>query len=593
MKPQCDLPQQGGKQERQPMQRPPRRRRTRRQRPKGPMRRLLISPDFALLWLKQSVTALCDALFMTTLLIWIGTRTNSPIALGLALVALGVPYALFGPFAEAATERWSRRRTMFVTDVVRGILTFLLCLSLLPVFTPRRALAVIYLLCFFIGVMTRFSAAAQRSALTAVVPPSEHPRGISRIQGSIAILSIFGPILAAICFLSLGQTPLPGLFLTGFLLLLSAGGAQAMDRQFTAKVRAIQIRRRRRAMGADDTTMDDTAGEDVEPAELWSPSVLRSGITEGIKGIRLLLQQRPFASVAIIVALIALVGGILNVLEVFFVGSYLGTPGAYLGLIVGANAAGILLGSVWFGRLDAHLQPTTTFIYATLGMGLATAAFVTSRSLNIALLCTIAMGIANGMALLAAQTTLVETGDRSHLPRLMVGYETQTALAGIVGTLLGGLAGGIINIATFLKVASGLLIAGGVLGWLVITGLSSRLNFRHRIAHEEGDEGEGALQESSEEYEPAEDQDAAFDDGEEEALPMSRRPSQQFGRFWAEDGQDQDDGNLGEDEPPPDEEDAGDAEQWEPPAPVEEPPLPRRTMRLRPAPWEKPGGFGR
>src|SRR5579883_1211232 len=307
MKPQCDLPQQGGKQERQPMQRPPRRRRTRRQRPKGPMRRLLISPDFALLWLKQSVTALCDALFMTTLLIWIGTRTNSPIALGLALVALGVPYALFGPFAEAATERWSRRRTMFVTDVVRGILTFLLCLSLLPVFTPRRALAVIYLLCFFIGVMTRFSAAAQRSALTAVVPPSEHPRGISRIQGSIAILSIFGPILAAICFLSLGQTPLPGLFLTGFLLLLSAGGAQAMDRQFTAKVRAIQIRRRRRAMGADDTTMDDTAGEDVEPAELWSPSVLRSGITEGIKGIRLLLQQRPFASVAIIVALIALV----------------------------------------------------------------------------------------------------------------------------------------------------------------------------------------------------------------------------------------------------------------------------------------------
>jgi hypothetical protein len=260
---------------------------------------------------------------------------------------------------------------------------------------------------------------------------------------------------------------------------------------------------------------------------------------------------------------------------------------------VAANTAGILLGSVWFSRLDAHLQPTTTFIYAALGMGLATAAFVTSRALNIALLCTAAMGIANGMALLAAQTTLIETGDRSQLPRLMVGYETQTALAGIIGIVLGGLAGGVINIATFLKVASGLLIAGGVLGWMVITGLSSRLNFRHRGVHEEGDEGEGTLQESSEEYEPAEDQEGTFDDGEEQEASIPRRASQQFGRLWADEAGHNQDGSQEEEEPPPDEEDQGDADQWEPPAPVEEPPLPRRTMRLRPAPWEKPGGFGR
>src|SRR5690348_16919366 len=101
------------------MQRP--RRRMARRRPKGRAERILISSDFALLWLKQSVTALCDALFSATLIIWLGARTNSPLAVGLALVALGLPYALFGPFAEAATERWSRRRTMFVTDVVRGL----------------------------------------------------------------------------------------------------------------------------------------------------------------------------------------------------------------------------------------------------------------------------------------------------------------------------------------------------------------------------------------------------------------------------------------------------------------------------------------
>src|ERR1051326_9027382 len=225
------------------MERPRRRRR----RPKGPVGRLLISSDFALLWLKQSVTALCDALFGTTLIIWVSVSTNSPFSVGLALIALGIPYALFGPFAEAATERWSRRRTMFVTDVVRGLLTFFLCIAILPIFTPNRALAVICLLCFFIGLMSRFSLAAQRSAITAVVRPKEHARGISRIQGTVAIMSIIGPILAAALFLMLGPTPLPGLILAGFLLLLSAGGAQAMDHRFTAKVRAIRVRRKRRS----------------------------------------------------------------------------------------------------------------------------------------------------------------------------------------------------------------------------------------------------------------------------------------------------------------------------------------------------------
>ena len=96
-----------------------------------------LSSDFALLWLKQSVTALCDALFGATLIIWVSTSTNSPFSVGLALAALGVPYVLFGPFAEAATERWSRRRTMFVTDVVRGLLTFFLCIAILPVSRPN------------------------------------------------------------------------------------------------------------------------------------------------------------------------------------------------------------------------------------------------------------------------------------------------------------------------------------------------------------------------------------------------------------------------------------------------------------------------
>lgn len=592
------------------MQRPPRRRIRIGHPPKGPVGKILISTDFALLWLKQSITALCDALFTTTLIIWLGMSTNSPLSLALALGALGAAYVLFGPFAEAATERWSRRKTMFVTDIVRGICTLLLTLTLLPLISPVRALATICLLCFVIGLMSRFSLAAQRSALNAVVPPSEHPRGVSRIQGSVAIMTIFGPILAATLFLLPmllfpQGNPVLGLLATGFLLLLSAGGAQAMDRQFTAKVRAISARRKRQQAGTEDESLpaeeeeaQATADDDEEGS--WTQSVLRAGIADWIKSIRVVLQQHPFARVALIVALIALAGGILNVLEVFFVSSYLSQPGAYVGLIMSVNAAGVLLGSVLFRHFDAHLQPTTTFTYATLGMGLATTAFVTTHNFGEALFWAGTMGIANGILLLSAQTTLVETGDHNRLSRLFVGYDTLTALFSFAGILLGGLAARVLKVSITLGIAAALMSLAGLAAWLVLCGILARFTAARKGVARKAEElepaGDDQPEEDLEGYEPVEEEPAEFDDsydqGQEAALPPLRR-SQQFGRLWAaQEANDQANAFEEDEEQPEYTDDQQEQDAWEPAPPIEEPPLPRRTLRLRPKPWEQSGSTG-
>jgi MFS family permease len=584
------------------MQRP--RRRKGRRRPKTPMGRLLISSDFALLWLKQSITALCDTLFSTTLIIWVSLRSNSPVAVGLALASLGIPYAVFGPFAEAATERWSRRRTMFVTDVVRALLTFFLCIAFLPVLSPNRGLALICLLCFFIGLMSRFSLAAQRSSITAVVRPKEHARGISRIQGTVGIMAIIGPILAAMLFLMLGDpTPLPGLIVAGFLLLLSAGGAQAMDHRFTTKMQAVRVRRKRRA--------GDAGGEEVEQEglaqndeEIWHPSVLRSGIADSFKGVRQVLQQRPFGTVAKIVALVAFVGGIFNVLEVFFVSTYLGAPAPFLGLLVSANAAGFLLGSAWFRQLDAHLMPITTFTFAVLGMGLTTAGFIATRDLGFASLWAAAMGVTNGMILFAAQTTLVETGERTYINRLFVGYETLTALWGIIGIVVGSVASTFLSTGLLLGFDGGLLILSGIGSWLVLTGRAAKFRYRKAAAQntDEHDLSAEALDEAPEDYDsaedqPAEDEAAYYDEANDQpyeesmALPASRQVNQPWPDEDSDQGSAEYPAEYAEDEEPAYAE--GDEDQWEPDAPIEEPPEPRRSLRLRPAPWEQQSGGAR
>ncbi|HEU5370319.1 MAG TPA: MFS transporter, partial [Ktedonobacterales bacterium] len=374
---------------------------------------------------------------------------------------------------------------------------------------------------------------------------------------------------------------------------------QAMDHQFTAKVRAVQTRRKRRAENPDAEGDQETAEEAEEEEEPWTRSVWRSGLADSFKGIPLVLRQRPFRTIANIVALVAFVGGIFNVLEVFFVSAYLGYPGAYLGLLVSANAAGLLLGSVWFRRLDAHLTPITTFMYAVLGMGLTTAGFISSRDLGIAILWAAAMGVANGMALFAAQTTLVETGERATLPRLFVGYETLTALLGVVGIFVGSVAASAVSIGTVLGVDCGLLIFGGVGAWLVLSGRAARFKYRKAAAQntDPQDEDPEALDEMPQEYEPsegepAEDEAAAFDEADEqEEAPPIYRPSRQFNRPWAAAEDDQ--GNDGYEEGGEQQYDEDEEGQWEPAAPIEEPPAPRPSLRLRPAPWEQPGGPGR
>lgn len=568
------------------------------------MGNILISSDFALLWLKQSITALCDALFTTTLIIWIGVSTNSPLSVALALGAMGAAYVLFGPFAEAATERWSRRKTMFVTDVVRGISTLLLTLALLPLFTPKRALALICLLCFVIGLMSRFSLAAQRSSVNAVIPPREHARGISRIQGSVALMTIIGPIIASILFLipSLAfppGTPLLGLLATGFLLLLSAGGAQAMDREFTAKVRAINLRRKSQAIGPDNQPIDQEDDAQAEEEEFWSPSVLRSGIANWARGIRVVLQQPTFAAIARLSALVAFAGGILNVLEVFYVSGALERPGAFLGLLLGADAAGILLGSVLFRYLDGHLRPSTNFAYAVPALGLATMALVTTSSFGEALFWAGAMGVANGVMLHAAQTALVETEQYDKLPRLFVGYDTLTSLLSLAGIVVGGLAAHSIKVNTLLSGAAALLTLGGVVGWLALSGMSRRLAKGRAAAPQPAAESEQPDEDGYDEgmdgYEPAEGDEPAYDEAPEEEEAPAPRLTRQFGRPWGAQ-------QMDEQEPDGYEEDGQhyyadgeqeDASAWEQEQPIEEAPMPRPSLRLRPKPWEQPDRSGR
>ena len=96
----------------------------RAERAQSPYLALIRNRNFSLLWIGQLVSFFGDRIHQVALgvlLIELGT----PLDLGIALAMTAAPNVLLGPLAGALVDRWDRRTTMIVCDVVRAGLVLL------------------------------------------------------------------------------------------------------------------------------------------------------------------------------------------------------------------------------------------------------------------------------------------------------------------------------------------------------------------------------------------------------------------------------------------------------------------------------------
>ena len=88
----------------------------------GPsFRGALASRDFSLLFVGQLTAAMGNGAVQLALPWLVLKLTNSPLQLGLAYFFQFLPMLLFGVLGGVFADRWDRRMTMFVTDMVRAV----------------------------------------------------------------------------------------------------------------------------------------------------------------------------------------------------------------------------------------------------------------------------------------------------------------------------------------------------------------------------------------------------------------------------------------------------------------------------------------
>lgn len=398
---------------------------------------LLRQRNFALLWSAGLISTIGDWALFVALPIYVYRVTGSPLATSGIFVAEIVPALLLGSVAGVFVDRWDRKRTMVIANLV---LTFVL-LPLLAV-QSARWIWIVYIVAFVQAVAVQFFTPAEGALLPAIVG-QEHlvaANSLSSLSSNLARL--LGPALGGA---TAALTGLPGVTLIDSVSFLIGAGMIAL------------VSIPRRAAKIEEVDVADEAIASWK--KVW---------VEWLQGVALVRRERLIAITLVVWALSGLGEGVFGVMFVVWVKNVLGGGALQLGWFMSAQAVGGLLGGLTIGYASKSLSPLRLVGVGSLVFGLLDIVLFTYpafyRQIWLGLVVIVLVGIP-AVASGAGLTTLLQSNvEDSYRGRIFGMQGTTQALLMLIGTLLAGALGAIISPIIFLDVMQGgTYIVAGVL----------------------------------------------------------------------------------------------------------------------------------
>lgn len=160
-----------------------------------------LSPDFTLLWLGRTVSALGDAVRNIALVWLVKELTGSAVAMGLVMACSALPYLIFGLVAGAIVDRGDRRRLLIWCDLVSAVVVLAI-----PALAGYGLIRFWHLcgLAFTLSTISAFWNPAFMAAVPSVVPGKDLMRANSLMSVTGQLAGILGPALAGAMIAAVG-----------------------------------------------------------------------------------------------------------------------------------------------------------------------------------------------------------------------------------------------------------------------------------------------------------------------------------------------------------------------------------------------------
>jgi MFS family permease len=428
-------------------------------------RRLFGNRNFMALWIGQTISFIGDYFYFLAIPIMVERLTGSALLVGLAVISSALPMLVLGPIAGVFVDRWDRKRTMIVADVLRALLV-LICLT---VKTPDQ-IWIYYVVGFLMSCVSRFFFPAQNAALPLIVTDR-------------------GDLLAANGLMQIVQTAglLIGPALAGFSIGLWGEQVAFLADSATYLLSAAAI--------ATMTVPHTTA--DRQPAdEQASGGQVRVILAEMREGVAYLFGNQTMVGVLICLSVVQLGIGAINVIWVPFMQRTFGLGPEGLGAVDTAQGLGMALGGVALGFVASRFRKkdmagwsilligglivliglAPPFALVNLIPGLSIEGPITEMTIGQRLLhmplALLGYSLLLGILLVPAQSALMTMMQLAvpDLKRGRVGsaLNALTTAAGLVSMAIAAAAGEFVELRMVYIVAGLIVSAGGLLGLRVL-----------------------------------------------------------------------------------------------------------------------------
>ncbi len=392
-----------------------------------PMWRALVVRDFRLLWASEAISVIGDQFHYVALAWLVIDLTQSGLALGTVLIAIGVPRALLlVPFGVLADRR-SPRSMMLVAHLARGVVVGAIAALVMADAATLPLLAVLGAL---FGIADAMYLPAQQAFLPRTLEAGRLPSANALLQGTLQLASIAGPPIAGAA-----------------IALVGTGAAFAVDSAsfFAAALVVMLISATGGAPARKETATD---GQDAA-----SGSSFVAAIREGIAYV---VSDPPLRTTLVLslVLNLALNGPAAVGMPWLAAVRFDAGPGG-LGLMAAAWAAGALAGTVVAGNVRARRQGLV-LLGSVAVSGIAMMSLGVASEIAVVVIALAVMGVAIGYVNIVAISWM-----QARVTSEMVGRVMSLAMLmgfGITPISL-GLAGALIDVdATALFVGAGLLV---------------------------------------------------------------------------------------------------------------------------------------
>lgn len=347
-------------------------------------REIIKNKNFFRLWVGQLVSQFGDRLNQMALIAFIFKRSpGSTFELAKLLGLTIIPVFLIGPLAGVYVDRWDRRRTMFVCDLIRAVLVFLIPFF----FLNYDSLLPIYVIVFLTFSLSRFFVPAKMSIIPDLVKEKDLLMANSLVHTTGMIASALGLGVGGILVEFLGVKG--GFYLDAGTFLISAVLIFFVSTKIKIRLRPTVVMR---------------VGKQIA-------QVIRKSIKDELKDTLIFLKtkQKLQTILNILFMLWAALGSV-YVVVIVFIQRVFHSVVKDLGLLAVFLGCGLFLGSLVYAKLGKKISYLKAIFISLVFTGLSLLAFTSMSYHFVSFHLTAALAFVLGMSIspiMIASNTLV------------------------------------------------------------------------------------------------------------------------------------------------------------------------------------------